>query len=258
MNPSLSARAALLPLVLTCGLANLLAQTDVEKPADSVPLDKVPERLTQLDDEWKKKAEEVRTLVDAEEVAKRISEATAQSLRFSLRTAGNANLDTRNVASNARIPADNATLSKAFRDLDTITSRQLLERTVLVENAVKEVRDRVSKLLVEAKDQAEIEGFITTIDGLKSALSRRTISSATDFQGRLSAASSILGQLRRLVEAQASGNLTQLSQAVAEFRNNNYPDRELVLESDRRKRIDSIIKPYQKAEEESLAALEAA
>jgi hypothetical protein len=125
MRASLAVLAALTPFVLDLATPCSFAEQDTARQTEAIPLDQVPARLAALDEEWKKQLDRAMKLIDEEEAAKRITEATAQSLRWSVRGAAVTYYDNRSSIRNAKVPGDNTALVKVFRETeDLLVSQQ--------------------------------------------------------------------------------------------------------------------------------------
>ena len=104
--------------VLLCGAPDsAFAQAENPAKPSATPLEKLPEKLAQAEAEFGKKLIAARNAVDAQAETGRISEAVAQSLYWSLRTVGSSTAQAVNVLETTRIPAGNAPLTAAFREL---------------------------------------------------------------------------------------------------------------------------------------------
>jgi hypothetical protein len=254
MRASLPVLAALTPFVLDLATPCGFAQQDATKQAEAVPLDQVPARIGKLDEEWTKQLDSVKKVIDDEEVAKRITEATAQSLRWSVRSAAVTQYDNRSSITSAKLPADNAALVKAFRETEDLLSSQQEKRNVIIGSLSKELRRQLTKLLAESTKPADVDAVQSSIDEIQKLQLRSGIPGGSDTYTKLQTAEHCLRSIKRLIEAEAIGDVSMLQGAVAELRNSSF-DRDLLSEQERRNRVDAAIKPYQKAEDEAGKAL---
>ncbi len=127
-------RSVLLPASLMVGLLFTSSGSRAQDPpgpaqrpsaeASTVSLEKIPEQVAQIEDELLKKMDAILVLVGEEAAAKRISEAVAQSLRFTLRTSRSTPgvPDVRGLVASACIPDENQALVQAFRELETLVT----------------------------------------------------------------------------------------------------------------------------------------
>jgi hypothetical protein len=253
MRLSLAA-LALTPFVLDFAIPRGFGQQDATKQADVVPLDQVPARLAKLDEEWKKQLDSVKKIIDEEEAAKRITEATGQSLRWSVRGAAVTYYDNRSSITSAKVPTDNTALVKAFRETEDLLSSQQEIRNNIIGGVTKALGRELSKLITAPAKPADVDAVQASIDELQKLQQRGSASGAPDISYKLQSAESFLRSIKRLIEAETNENITVLQSAVAELRNSSF-DRDLVSDQDRRTRVEAIIKPYQKAEDEAGKAL---
>jgi hypothetical protein len=249
MRVSLAALATVIPLVLEFVTIKGFAQQDATKQTENVPLDQVPTRLAKLDDEWKKQLENVRKVIDEEEAAKRITEAVGQSLRWSVRASAVTQYDNRSSIRSAKVPPDNTALMKVFRETEDLLASQQEKRKDIIPNIAKELGRQISKLVAEAGKPADADAVQASIDGIQKIL-RGVATEAPDLFYKLQTAEAFLRSLKRLIEAEGSGDISKLQSAVAELRNSSF-DRDLVSDESRENRIEAAIKPYQKAEDEA-------
>lgn len=259
MNPSLVVRVALASVVLCSEVPELKAQkaqkAEKNESAD-VALDQVPELISKIDDQWIRKIEDFKKILAQEEAAKRITEAAAQSLRWSLQYGATASDDAKSIITSASVPSDNTALTKAFQGLEKAQATYQKERTALVEGAFNSIRQGISKLVLESNNPAEIDAFVASIARFRETLQKRPSSAGVD-QFACSNAETYLGWLKRLIGAQASVDSAAVAMAMNALRNIR-PDRPLFSEEDRNKRFEQVSVPFQKAADDAEKRLEAA
>jgi hypothetical protein len=257
MRPSLAAFAALFAFVLHFASPSGFAQQDAAKQAEAIPFGQIPARLAKLDEEWTKQLDSVKKVIDGEEAAKRITEATAQSLRWSVRGAAVTYYDNRSTITNAKVPADNAMLAKAFRETEELLASQQQKRTEIVGGISRELRRQLSKLVNEPSKLADVDAVQTSIDEIQALRQRGSLGGAAEVFSKLQNAEPLLRMIKLMIEAETNGDVAKL-QGAAGFLRNVSLDRDLVPEQDLRNRVEAAIKPYQKAEDEAEKALIAA
>lgn len=255
------ARSSLLAVstVILLQLAEAQTPNAVSK-VEPVDIDRVPEELKKADDELLRKLEAVRFAIEEEAAAKRIGEATAQSLRWSLRAATTGVMgDLRAAVATARVPADNATLSKLFQELETTNTQVQNRRTSLVADARREVRRRAETALREASKPAEIDELKNTIERFRDTVKALRGSYDYELQNVLTATLNMLGGTRRLLEAESTGDLAAIGLAASQLRSSSqYSSSGEPWTNEVQARLDRLAKPMAKALEDNRIALEAA
>ncbi len=259
-------KPTLLPAFLLASLLSLpfvLAQ-DASPPAaasDAVALEQLPERLQKLDDEIARKLEEVRTLVNREAAAKNITEAVAQSLRWSLRTTATAGaaVDVRGIVATMRVPTENAALTQAIKELETTYGAAQTQRLVLAGEAAREIRRRISEAIRSATKPTELEAMETSLTKANQALRKYAALASTESVTSFSNAERVLRGLRRLLETETAGRLEALAQAMSQLRSDSNYGQEPSFNADIQARLDRVTQPVldaaEKAEDQVTAAI---
>ncbi len=249
--PALYSAAALL-----CGAtAPTFAQAENPAKPSATPLETLPEKLAQAEEEFGKKLLATRALVDAEAEAKRISDTVAQSLYWSLRTSGNSPTQVASVLESARIPAGNAALTAAFRELTAAASALRTQRTGLLSDIAKELRAQISKAVLGTPTVAEVGVLEEKITDLQQTVGRR-YGTYDDSQISWQSATQLLRSLRRLIEAENADDFSRLASAVNEFRNSTQNASAFLGSDDGPARIRRIVQPLDKAIADRQAALD--
>lgn len=232
------------------------------KPApEPFSLETFPEKLQKVDDEVVRKLDEVRTVVDTEAAAKRISEPVAQSLRWSLRTTATAGpvVDVRSVVGTMRVPTDNATLTQAVKELETAYTVAQSQRAALASDATREIRRRVTEVIRTATKPAEIEALQREVAAAGEVQRRRSGTGTSEITTVITGAEQILRGLRRLIDAQTDGKLDALSGAIGSLRSEYRFDRDAAYESEIQARFERVMQPFvqaaEKAENDTAAAI---
>jgi hypothetical protein len=230
-------------------------------PPAAVTLEQLPESLQKLDDEIARKLDEVRTLVDSEAAAKRLTEPIAQSLRWSLRTTATVGsaVDVRGIVATMRVPTDNGALTQAVKELETTYAAAQSRRTAMATDVSREIRRRVSEIIRTASKPEDLQTLEAALAAANEALRRRTSLSGTEATTTFSAADQVLRDLRRLIEAEKAGKPTPIAQAISQIRNGTRYGRDTAYESEVQARIDRITQPFaaaaENAESETAAAI---
>lgn len=256
MNPSLVTRVVMTSLALNWGIHECLAQVEAEAKTAGFPLEQVADRLNKMDATWTEQVKAAEKLVSDERVAKRLSESAAQSLTWTVRNASSLMFESRALA-NARIPAENKALNEAFLKLTALQDSLQSERATLLENTLKEVRARTAKVMQGPATVEDVDALTKLFESIQTTLQSRGGSATNNAANKVSGSVYFLGQLRRLIDAESSGDIPALTSALADFRM-NYGGQDVVSDVERRKRLEAAIKPYQKAEEDKQKALDSA
>jgi len=193
MRASLAVLAALTPFVLEFIILHGFAQQDATKQPETIPLDEVTARLAALDEEWKKQIDTVKKVIDGEEAARRITEATAQSLRWSVRSATITQYDNRSSITSAKVPTDNTALLKVFRETEELLSTQQEKRKQIIPGISKELGRRLSKLVTESGKLADADAVQASIDEIQKTL-RGGATEAPDLFYKLQTAEASFGR----------------------------------------------------------------
>ena len=248
--PALYSAAALL-----CGeTAPTFAQAENSARPSATPLEKLPEKLAQAEAEFGKKLIAARNVVDAQAEAKRISETVAQSLYWSLRTVGSSTAQAVTVLETTRLPAGNAPLTAAFRELTAAAALLRTHRAGVLNDTTKELRAQLSKAVLGTPTAAEVGALAEKIEELHAGLGRRN-SDYDDPQIQWQSATQLLGSLQRLIEAEGTDDFSRLAAAVNEFRNLTQ-NNALLGRGDGQARIERIVQPLSKAIADKQAALD--
>jgi hypothetical protein len=259
------------PLVLF-GIGSLtlapLPGAQAQEPAATAPatkssLQEVLERLEAINAESVKKVEAVQKVINEELVAKRITDSSAQSLRFGLRalspTSGTEPLVS--AWSAARLSTDNATLSTALKTLEGDLGAADAERFALIKKGCAEVRNSVTAAIRSAKTVPEIDTQLSLAERLQQTLPVRS-SSTTNALGaqHLTSHISLLRNLRQVVSLQSANPVdsTALGSALMQLQNTVSSSQSVVDNSIIQQRIQDTIAPYHKAQDEAQEAVEAA
>ena len=263
MKSSRSLLALCAAAVFFCGEMEHAWAQEAARPTaaaeDVVPLEKVAEHYTQIEDDLWKKLEAIRAVVDAEAAVKRITEPVAKSLRWSLRASAATSGDIRSLLNSAHIPPDNAALTQSFSELETAVTFFQTQRDALHLGIARGLRRRVSEAVRGTPKPQDIVALMDRIEQVQNAMGRK-ISGAGESEIHWQSAIHTLQTLRRLIEVESAQDTTALPQAISNFRDAcaSQNSRDLLGDSDGRARISRILQPIAKATEEKEAALDAA
>jgi hypothetical protein len=264
MNGNTCLAALSFTVLLACGEATFSKAAEEKKDppasqASTKAIAELPEVLAQLETEPLKKVESLRTLVEQEAEANRISAPIAQSLRWTLRssrvvTGG----DLRGLLTTVRVPQDNAALTEGFKDLETMYNAAQTRRGILVRNASEALRIHTGELVRVAKTPEEVDAVIQIATAARDAFLTRGAGEFYPEQNIFTNALVTLRALKRLIEAEQASDQTALASAVTSFRSSAQSDREMVPVGDISARIDRTLKRFEAAAAEARAALDAA
>lgn len=229
-----------------------------QAPAAGSILDRFPELMKQTDEEMAKKFEAVRAVVEDEVKEKRLSEAIAQSLRWTLRTASSGAIgEVRMVISNARVPVENAAITKAFRELETTNAGVQARKNELMTEVRKELRQRIAATVGTATTPAEVEAMRATSERLRDALREAGKTGYAETQ-ELDHSLNILASTKRLLEAEVAGEERRMGVALSELSSYARSNSAGVPTSEIQARIDRVVQPFVKSAGEKRAALDTA
>lgn len=251
--------AALCAIVLALGGGWPTASAVEALPpiADAVSLETAADKLAQLDEEYAKKLAETRAVVTAEAEAKRITDSVAQSLGWSLRASAGALLDVRSLISTARIPADNAALTAAFKDVEIAGTLLQTRRAALNSDLAKEVRRQVREAAHGTPAPEEILALLERIGSAQQGIERKAPAAAEPrIPWRQAAAT--LRVLKRLTEAENGHDLSALTSAAGAWREAASDTREVLGPEEAQARLDRLVQPNVRLMDERQAALDAA
>ena len=229
-----------------------------QTPAEPSIIDRFPEAMKQADEEVAKKFEAARAIVEEEVKEKRLSDAIAQSLRWSLRTAsGPAIGDARSVISSARVPVENVALTKAFRELETTNAGIQTRKNELMADVKKEMRQRVATTIATATKAAVAEATRAMVERVRDALREAAKTGYTETQ-ELDQALNILASTKRLLEAEAAGEARKIDTALLELSNQARSGSTSIPTEEIKARIERVVQPLVKNAEERRTAFFAA
>ena len=245
-------------VALAGAFSNAKAQAPAPPSGEPLNLDEVPAQLKKADDELAKKFEGVRVAVEEEAAAGHLSEAVAQSLRWSLRTASSyAVTDARNTLATARVPLDNVVLSQAFKELEVTNTTVQAKRTSLLAEAKKEVRRRTEAAVRSATKPEDIDEVKAAIERWRDVIALPSLANSSDSQNSTNC-SKILALTKGVIGAEVGGDPVKLGTAMNQLRNHTQYGSEGVASSEIQERIDRVVQPFVKAVEEKQRSLDAA
>jgi hypothetical protein len=162
--------------VLLCLVGSLCQAIAQEKapPAGGV-LESAPAKIARLERDLTEKIDAVRTVLDKEVAEKRITEAAAQPLRWSLRTAAIAfsGTDIRSVIATARVPFENEAVANACKDLEATFLKIQAEYADFQKAALADARKRAMEMIKTARQAEQITTLIEQVEGAQTVLLRR-------------------------------------------------------------------------------------
>jgi hypothetical protein len=235
-----------LALVLLCAPA-LSAQTanpSTPPPAAELKLEDLPSRLAKIDEQSGQQIQKLREVVETEAKEKRLSEPNALSLRWSLQTLTE-NLHTpeaRTLLDTVRIPPDNQALSDAYRNVTTAVAGLKSQRSALLSQAQGLVRSEVSQAMTGHRTPAEMATDIVSLEKIRDQFPRGPYPTS-DHQA-VSGGVELLKWLRRLADAEATGEPSRINAVVDEWTTVQTSAFGLYSESERKERINRATETY--------------
>ena len=239
-----------------------------------MPLEKVVERIKQIEDDFAKQMSTFIAVVDAEVAAKRISVTVAQLLReLAQAPQFNFNELSTNIPlksgavpveppdpgtglpSARNVPQRNEAIYAAAKELDAASRLQQMRINTAVSGLSKVLRLRLSNAVLGKTKLDEIATLIQTLERIQDTMQRRMLSFG---QGHVSSENLIaaLKAVKQLAEAENNHSTTTIPAAVTTLRN-------IAMQGDlfKRDQIKDIIarylEPMRKAIEDQGAAIEA-
>ena len=243
---------------------------------DTLPLEKLPERIKQIDDDFKKRAEAFVAVVDAEAAAKRISDTFAQLLRaLALAPQFNFNELSMNIPQKSgaisaeqsdpgtgapgvrSIPPRNEAIYAASKELEAAAKLQQIRINAVIGDFSKVLSQRLSAAVLGMPKPEELATLIQTIERIQGTMRRRMLSISTG-NGSVSSENLLaaLKAVKQLVEADNAHSATAVPAAIAAFRNGAMRG-ELFKQDEIRDLITRYLEPMRKATEEQGIAIEA-
>jgi hypothetical protein len=259
VSPSATALLGLM-VFLVSATPMVLAQEKVAT-APPIALESVPAKVAEFEKELTAKIDAARTVIDQEVAANRLKDSVAQTLRWSLRTAAisYAGSDIRGVLATSRVPFENAPVSEACKQLETTWVSIQARYADLQKETLTESRRRALEAIKGSPKPEQVDELIRAVEEAQSALQRKySWSSGVDYNTSLDNIEAALRSLRRLVEAEASGNLRQIITAMNSVQSMGSMDRDGGIDAELRAQVEKIRAPYVAKAEQSQVALDAA
>jgi hypothetical protein len=228
-----------LAVVLFCApaLSGQTAGPATPPPTADLKIEDLPGRLAKIDQDSVQQIKKLREVVETEAKEKRLSEPNVQSLRWSLQTLTE-NLHTpeaHSLLDTVRIPPDNQALSDAYRNVTTAVAGLTAQRSALLSQAQGLVRREVSQAMTGHQTPAEMATAIASLETIRDQIPRGPYATA---DGRaISGGVEILNWLRRLAEAEASGDPGRINDIVDEWTTVQTSALGLYSESERKERL---------------------
>ena len=244
------------------------AVLDIEIPAPAgkegqggsgkaVPIEKLPEILAEHGKELRQKIEAARKAVDAEAAAGKITEPMAQSLRWSLRLAGESGKEVREMLASIRVSQQSETIVAAVKDIERAATMHVKRRETILRDAIRTVGQEVSGAVSGTPTSAEVGKLIESLEAGEKAMEKSEI----DFNEPVipwRLAGNILRALKDMITGEESGSHQDLGTAAQMFRNACQGSRELVSEEKVKTRIERMLVPLTKLVKASQDALDSA
>ena len=226
-----------------------------------MPLDQTLAELGKIDADLSKNVEDLGHLLDAEVSAKRVTDPIAQSLRWSLRNLQpSTGSDFGAIVGSSRLPVENASLMEAIKGLETLWAAAQQRRNALIQAGLAEARLRVTEAAQSGViNAADIDQLIATLTQLQEAAQNRnapvaSLASASNYTSLLA----FTRALRRVVELTPKSDPLNVSSALTQLQYSTTSIRTYIDDSVVQMRIQKVLAPYQKAQEDAQAALDTA
>ena len=241
---------------------------------NSLPLEKVAERIKQIDDDFKKQVGTFVAVVDAEVAAKRISDIVAQLLReLAQAPQFNFNELSMNIPQKSGAmpveqpdpgagsqgtrnnPQKNEAIYAAAKDLDAASKLQQIRFNTVVSDLSKVLRLRLNDTVLGKPKPEEIATLIQTLERIQGRMQRRMLNTV---EGHVSSENliAILNAVKQLAEAEKDRSTIAISTAITAFRI-SARNVNLFKSDEIRNIITRYLEPIRKATEEQGASIEA-
>lgn len=211
----------------------------------TAPIEKLPEILAENGKEFRQKIDAARKLVEADAAAGKITEATAQSLRWSLRIAGESGKEVREMLASIRVPPQAEALSAAVQEIGRAATTLLKQREATFREALRALVQEVTAAVDGAPSSAEVGKLIQRLEAAERAMGKMEI----DFNEPVipwRQAGNILRALKDMIASEESGSHQDLGTAAQMFRNACLGNREMVAEEKIKSRIERVLAPLAK------------
>ena len=184
-----------------------------------VEIEKIADRLAELDRDFEAKLNAVRQEVDAEVAAKTISEPLAASIRWSLRASAfsGGSVNARDILTTLRIPPDNAKLATAATALDETFTKNQKERTALLVSGTEEVRRRFETVVTSAETADAVLAVRRELDAVRLAFVSAD-ARALDFENAIRETSVLLDSLEQMLRGVETGKPERMQEGMLRFR----------------------------------------
>lgn len=147
--------------------ASLLADKQPEA-AETLSLEKIVDGLQNDADSVQEKAKELLDVVDSEASAKRISQPSAQGLRWSFRNlTASGNVDVRTPLAAATLPVEDEAIMKAAQALQEVSTAARAKSAEWMRQAERAAESRCSELVGNATSAGAVDAFLSTLERLR-------------------------------------------------------------------------------------------
>ena len=211
----------------------------------TVSMEKLSEILVENGREFRQKIAAARKLVDADAAAGKITEATAQSLRWSLRIAGESGKEIREMLASIRVPSQADALSAAVQEIGRAATTLVKQREATLREAIRTLSREVAGAVGGTPSSAEVGKLIQTVETAERAMERVE----TDFNEPVipwRQAGQVLRALKDVIASEESGSHQDLGTAAQMFRNACQGSWEMVPEEQIKMRIARVQAPLMK------------
>ena len=237
------------------------AQTPAEAPASPpapLKLSEAPERFKALSDELAAGIASLRQKVDEEAAAGRITDAAAQSIRWTLRSTGREIIrDFRLITEAVRIPVDNTRLQAAFKELEQLNGSLQMRKNTLLTEIQEELQRQTSAAIRTSQNPQEIAALANLSQSLEH-VAQRANDSTNYGRDILTLSSSVLNQLERVVAATKASDLPSISMALNNLAQHGQLTGQITYQADVDARVKATLEPYQQAATQAQEKLQAA
>lgn len=221
MSRTFFPRGARLVVALAVSFLRIVHAQEPAAPKPTIELGKLSERLVEIDRGFEEKLAAMRRQVDAETADKKISEALAASLRWSLRASAFATsgATARDLISSMRIPPENPHLAKAAAALEESFNSTQKQRSILLAAGTEEIRRRYDDAMAHAETASVVLAARKEIEAARLAPDLiATDGRASAYNNILREATSVLEALEPMLRACEGGDSQQIRSAFQQLK----------------------------------------
>lgn len=214
MKAFLSLRVFVIAAALLCDERPAISASDAAQAVadDALPLEKIPERLKQIEADFAKQVDAFVAVVDAELAANRISDTIAQLLRKKAEARRSSFHE-----SMQDMPKTNEAISSALTELDAAYTLIKFSTNTVVSSVSRGMRQRMKEAVLGKSTPEETAVLNKTLDRIQSVINDKKYR-LDQLPFRLESFSHILDAIKLITEAESSRSATTILKALVALR----------------------------------------